>query len=447
MRFVLAALGVEVLLLVCAGSASASWSTPRSFSSSGSIGGEAVAVDSRGEAAVAWSRQPPPPGFSFGTAIRVAIRLPDGRLIRRVVWSSRADRPAGVSVVIGHGQVTVAWAVETPKQQRRGRGEATVWSAFGPLIGRWAPPRVIGRQALSIAPVGRSLHLAISPFGEVLLAFDDGSPAINGPAAAWRAPGRPFAAPRRLFGRTNVALTVPHQFGPIPEFDPQGRAYVWGRCDGVVVSTAPRSHTFGRPVILARRPVSSFTLSLAGPGRGLAAWIRGGCAVAMEEGNKPGPLLASVLRGGSFSSPVAVTGPSTLAVGSVALAQRAGGGTVTWVQEDAPPVPARNVHIGTNGRPGPILPAPVSYDVLVPGAYDGGGDTVLVPAAEWDLPGAEQSPEADAAAVAPAGGGSQQLAPVSVQAGGRTGVASFGRRVVRLWSNSPSTLAVSVWRP
>jgi hypothetical protein len=89
---------------------------------------------------------------------------------------SVTDRPG-----IGHGEVTVAWTVASPKSLPNGFADGTVRAAYGPLVGRWAPAHTIGHWTLaSHAPRAWTPHLAVAPDGEVLLGWDDYRPPING---------------------------------------------------------------------------------------------------------------------------------------------------------------------------------------------------------------------------------------------------------------------------
>src|ERR1019366_7725195 len=94
--------------LVCSGAALAGWSAPRALSvaPSSPYANRAVAVDSHGDAAVAWEtvgswpveshghRCPPAPStrscFPVST-VHVAVRTAGGRLLTRGLWSSRIN--------------------------------------------------------------------------------------------------------------------------------------------------------------------------------------------------------------------------------------------------------------------------------------------------------------------------------------------------------------------
>jgi hypothetical protein len=216
---------------------------------------------------------------------------------------------------------------------------------------------------------------------------------------------------------------------------------VWGKCDGIVLSAPPHSHRFGRAVVVARPPVSNFTLSLVGPAQGLAAWLRGGCTTAMEEGpNQPGPVLASILRGGAFGKPLALTSPATRALSSNAVARPGGGGTVSWSPYVLPPAnTTSSIRVAANGTLGPVLSGPQIPSGLVPATIDGAGDQILASAYWSAFPGLQGG-----VVVRPVGGGADQPAPSPY---GGLADAPTGRAFALAWNTNPSTFALSIWRP
>jgi hypothetical protein len=152
-----------------------------------------------------------------------------------LVWSSNDAEPRDISVVLGAGEVTVVG-----DSYRRAETMTTVIrAAYGPLTGRWTPPRAIGRIPYepSYPPIPWDQHLAVAPDGEVLLAFNAlniwrrGGP--RGVAVVWRAPGDPFGTPQ-------VLRNAPG--GVIPQFDARGSAYLHGYCTGLLLVTPPHSH-------------------------------------------------------------------------------------------------------------------------------------------------------------------------------------------------------------
>jgi hypothetical protein len=96
-----ATLAAILLLTVSSCLALAGWSAPQSFGVS-RYAITAVAVDARGDAAVAWATQSNP---GVGPSLRAA----NGRLSSRTVWSSHDAETNGLSVVLGTHEVTVTW--------------------------------------------------------------------------------------------------------------------------------------------------------------------------------------------------------------------------------------------------------------------------------------------------------------------------------------------------
>jgi hypothetical protein len=213
----------------------------------------------------------------------------------------------------------------------------------------------------------------------------------------------------------------------MPSFDAAGRAYLHSSCSGRVLLAVPGSHSFRRVVTVARGAVRDLVLGLSGPGEGLASWIPTACSVDDASGPFPGPVLASVLRGGTFATPLAVTAAGVGALDSVGVAVP-GGGIVSAFATAANGFPTTaNVSLGT----APPLPAGAAVV-----AADGGGDIV------FESPIGQLSPAA--VAVIPAGGAPAQTAPLRL---GVTAVAPFGRTVARACQEGKGPLRLSVWRP
>lgn len=360
-------------------------------------------------------------------------------MIGRTVWSSRSAKAIPASVVVGRGEATVAWLTYTPRK------DATLWAAYGPLVGRWTPARVIGHWHNAERLAIRYPRLALAPDGEVLLAWDESSRPIDGPAVAWRAPGRAFGPSRPLISTEQAPLTVPRELGPIPAFDARGRAYVWGTCDGVVFSAPPHRHQFDRPVTVAPPPVASFTLSLARAGNGLAAWIHGSCTQPGGARDTTGPVLASVLRHGAFGKPLALTSADTRGVGSNAVAALTGGGEVTWTSPASSTNPMFSVQVDGAGALGPLQSGQELPGGLVSVAVDGGGDEIL--AAGYSQ---EERFALGHVVVRPVSGGPDQPA-VSPYGGALATATPIGRAAALAWTTKlrggGSALELSVWRP
>jgi hypothetical protein len=171
---VAAMLGATLLLPVCSSSAFAGWSAAQSFGASRyEHAREAVAVDARGDVAVAWATRGNPESGPprYRTSVHVAVRTANGRLLTRTVWSSHAETNS-LAVAIGAGEVTVVWG--STSRAARDAITTPVRAAYGPLIGHWRAPRIIGRESEPSAfePANWHPNLAVAPDGEVLLAWN-----------------------------------------------------------------------------------------------------------------------------------------------------------------------------------------------------------------------------------------------------------------------------------
>jgi hypothetical protein len=424
-------LATVVVLAAVPDLAVAGWSGPRSFAVGGQFASAtAVAVDSHGDSAAAWTTvRNKTPRRPYLATVHVAVRTARGHLIKRTLWSSHDAQAPRVSVVLTSSEVTVSWGYYNLAGTR-----ATVRAAYGPLAGRWALSRAIGRitEPGAYPPTPWYPHLAIAPSGEVVLAWNawnGKSSSMRGVAVAWRAPGR-------RFGKAETLRSAP--LGAVPQFDSHGNVYVSGYCNAEVLTAPERSHRFGPRVVVASGPVLAFNLSLAGASRGLASWATGVCSFDAAAGNTPGPVHASVLRAGKFGAELALSPAAAQGYYTHAVALPTGG-LVTWATFGT--LATYEVPIGADGLAGATQQITGGSNPL---AADGGGDLVLGPPPNIGLPGI-----ATAVAVRPAGGGADQPAPAR---SGQVAVAApVGRGAALLWSTSPTgsgpTLALSVWRP
>lgn len=440
MRLVAAILTSMATLSLASGVANASWSTPSVLSTAPSspFAAPAVAVDSRGDTAVAWEtvgrwpsayrgrRCGPSPtrrGCLPVSSVHLSVRLADRRLIKRTLWSSRINPTITLSVALDRDQTTVAWGYSEVNATYE-----TARAAYGPLVGRWAPSEVLSHFS-GIGPFFDYPRLAITPHGEVLAVWNACKSRTclyrftRGVDVAWRAPGHGFGSPRLI---ANAPL------GAYPQIDAHGTAYLVSGCSGrVLVAPAP-SHSFGKTLVLAQGPVQGLTLSLSGAGQGLAAWISGVCSLDEAVGNTPGPVFESVLHAGTFSTPRMLTSVTMQAVYARALAVGSGG-TVSWFTETLGFL-AYEVQIGAGGVPGATQQGDTA---IIPWAVDGGGDVVFARAPV-------SGPLPMAVFVAPAGGAPDETAPAT---NGLVATAAFGRAIALVWWNRMSGYELSVWRP
>lgn len=420
---------IVVIVLALPGVAMAGWSRPQSVFVPVRGGTPAVAVNARGDMALAWSAS----SSSRRTLVTVATRTAGGHVTTRRVYSSATDSVLSVSIVIdGRGQVTVAWASDPPT--RRPVSEP-VYAAYGPLSGRWAAARVVG-HTFSYALPPNGPQLAVSSSGLVLLAWDQQLAHPNRLYAAWRTAGRGFGA-AFVVGRTP---SVP--LGATPAFDVGGTAYLSSGCSGLVLRAPARSRRFSAAVVATPGPAPhqalSFSLSLAGAGQGVASWVDGRCSDDAGAGPTPGPVYVRVLHDGRFGGRLALTAPGAQAYFSHAVAVRSGA-TVTWNQ--APDLGLLSAPISPGGRVGTIQR---SRDGRMALAADGGGDVVFGP------PPVSALPIARSTFVRPAGGGPDQPAPSRY---GLVAVAQpLGRAVAFVEATNtpagqPGRWTFSVWRP
>jgi len=453
MRSFVASVATSVVLLAGSSVALAGWSVPRvlSLAHSSPYAHTAVAVDARGDAAVAWETVGRWPVESHGrrcspsptrascfpvSTVCLSVLTAGGRLVTRTLWSSRTNPSIYMSVVVSASSVTLAWDYSNASSTSQ-----TLRVAYGPLIGRWAPSRAIWSFS-GLGPFAGDPHLAAAPSGAVLAAWSvctsrncGYNESRYGVAVRWRAPGRDFGALQVIRGAP---------LGAVPQFDARGTAYLSSPCSGRVLMATAHSQRFSRTVMLTPGPALDMTLSLDGAAQGLAAWVAGGCSYDEAVENTPGPVFISLLRGGTFAKPRALTPPSTQAISGSAVAVP-GGATVSWYVRAANGVGEPfSSQIGANGLPGATQQG---ANAVIAVTADGRGDAVLEGGRSANTygPGASApGPLAGTLFVRPVSGAPDQPAPSPF---GEAAAAPYGRAVALTWYQVSATLELSVWRP
>ena len=466
-RVALGFCAVVLALAGCASAARADWSAPRVLASAPPLhlgGGDVsalaahVAVDSRGDVAVAWSRTGARPAEYLGrrcswkrrapkrlgcyplTTVHLTVVMASGQTLTRVVASARGEGLDGV--VLNPTQATVLLGYAKPGID----SEGGVRVAYGPLIGRWAAPQTISGPWSIGWTDGRALaqpHLALSPDGTVLVAWNgcltphaclgviDEGYAQQRVVVAWHRPGRPFGSPRVVRGAP---------LGSVPQFDAGGAAYLSGSCSGAVAIAPAHSGRFSlRPVTSGS--AKSFTLALSGAGQGLAAWVAGACSYDETTPPRSGSVLFSLMRGGAFAKPQPLAPAAGEVIRSSAVALPLDG-LVSWEVRAADGAEEPfSAEIGANGVPGATQQGATA---VIPIAADAYGDVALVGGRAANSYGPAAAPMAPPF-VRPAGGGPDQPAPSALFSS--LTAAPAGRAFAVTWLSSLSTLQLSVWRP
>jgi len=412
----LGALAVLIGLGMGASPALAGWSAPVAVSRSAEgFPYAALANDARGDSAVAWAS--PSNEARPRAEVNVAFAGPGGRLVERALWRKNHALVGGVAVALdSRGELTVAWI-----DAARGRtGETlyphTIRAAYRSPSGTWSPPQVVGYSGPFL---DAHLRLAVAPNREVLLTWVAHTKSAPGVAAAWRKAGHRFGS-ASVVSRAKSAMMG----DPTPLFDSGGAAHVYGTvgCNRIhtcatMASTAPRSHRFGAPLLIAPAPAEYPVVSFSAPGRALIAWEAADYQDLEPFGSTP---YARVMSGGSLTAPVALQSRSaTVPWPSDAVAANGGGGTVSWLEAQPYPTPSRTML--TVGDPGGHFSTPsISPLGLIPALRDGAGNVLLTPARLNPFAPLGEGPIGPAGtapspvAMQPAGGGAVQPSPVRV---------------------------------
>jgi hypothetical protein len=356
---VLVALVALVWLAGSAGPAAAAWSPLEVLPDARAPRSAAVALDARGDAAVAWvitsDRVFASPHAV--ASIRVAFRRgPAGRWSVRTLRAVYGLEVSGLQLAIAPtGEVTAAWIDEAPG------GRRMVRAAYRPPGGAWSAVQAIGTSSHFVYAYP---SLAAAPDGRVALVYDAGVRAAPGMAVAWRRSGHRFGRIAAVPGGLQLSQ-------PTLAFDPGSRAFLAGTagCDaGVaganrgVVATAPAStERFGPPRAITPAGVTELRFVVTGAGRGLAAWLGAPCSTSEL---LPGPVDAAAV-GLTGSGPPAVVLPATRVTASggpgilasdLRIVGAPGGAELTWDEN------------GTAAGGALVQDAPASATVSVGGA-------------------------------------------------------------------------------
>jgi hypothetical protein len=452
--FALTLATIAAVLAAWAPVARGDWSVPQVVGSApplhlgrGSVSalGGRVAVDSRGDVAVAWSRTGERPTkwqgrrCSWGpgkpsptrlgcypvTTVHLTVKMASGKMVTRTVTSAPGVELIGL--VLRPAEATVLLEYLKPGMNSPGG----VRAAYGPLTGRWSAARTIG-GSWSIGYTNgfpwAQPHLALAPDGTVLVAWNGclsqhacggvigggGGYAEQQVVVACHSPGRPF-------GAATVVRAAP--LGAVPQFDAAGTAYLSSSCSGTVAIAPAHSRRF-RATIVTKGATQSFTLALSGAGQGLGTWVAGACSYNQASGNQGGAVLVSILRAGGFVTPFALT--SAPAEWADAVASPIGV-SVSWYDGTS-----FMVQVDANGVPGTVQDGPTA----LPLGVDGGGDVLFAPVVQLGF----------GDFVRPAGGGADQPGPAP-WGQGTWALSAAGRVVAVLWYPDMTKLDLSTWRP
>jgi len=454
-RGVLGALAALVGLSIGPAPALAGWSAPRAVgSSAGGFVDVALATDARGDTAVAWASERSVGPVQTRAAVAVAFSGAGGRAVTRTLWRSSDALVGGVAVALdARGELTVAWIAAA-----RGRNGATlvphtIRAAYRSPSGRWSPVQMIGYGGPFL---GAELRLAAAPDREVLLTWVAHTKNAPGVAGAWRKPGHRFG-PEGAVSRARSAMMG----DPKPLFDSSGAAHVYGtvscgrviRTCATMVGTAPHSHRFGAPLLIAPAPAELPVVSFSAPGRALIAWEAGDYEALEPSFAAP---YARVMTGGSLSAPMALQLGSVYTMSAVnAVAANEGGGTVSWSAMPPPYPSSARTMLAIGDASGHFSPPSVSPSGLMSELRDGVGDMLLTLARLVTYAPPEGTPTGPAetppspVAIQPAGGGPAQPSPTPMPLASLVGVATtqpLGAGAAVAWV-AGATLATSTWRP
>lgn len=446
---------VLVGLSIGAAPALAGWSVPQTMSSSaGGLVDVALATDARGDTAVAWTSERNAGSLQTRAAVNVAFSGDGGRAVTHTLWRSSDAQVGTVAVALdARGELTVAW-IDAPRGRNGATlGPHTIRAAYRTPSGKWSPTQIIGGSGPFL---GAELRLAVAPDREVLLTWVAHTSNAPGVAAAWRESGHRFGPDGAVSHAKSAMMEDPR-----PVYDSGGAAHVYGtvscgpgiRTCATMLSTAPHSHRFGAPLLIAPAPAELPVVSFSAPGQALIAWEAGDYESLEPYFAAP---YARVMSGGSLSAPVALERgfPYTMS-GVNAVAANEGGGTVSWSAMPAPYPSSAQAMLTVGDASGQFSPPSVSSSGLMPELRDGVGDMLLTvarigtPAPPQGTPTGPEETSPSPVAMQPAGGGPVQPSPTLMPSASLVGVATaepLGAGAAVAWVTD-STLQASTWRP
>ncbi|MGD9697237.1 MAG: hypothetical protein AB7V42_16440 [Thermoleophilia bacterium] len=343
-----------------AGPAAAAWLPPQRASVGPlTTATPQVAINDRGEAAIAWVRGGPSPRM-----IVISFRQADGSWSRPEGISRRRAISVDPRVAIGpDGRVVVVWREAVRRRQVRVGGRRVTQNVYvvkarERRAGRWGRSRALSsaRQKVGAPDVGidsRGIAVVAWHWGTGTRPTDRGY--VGEVQVSESQPGRPWTSPRRL-SRSRLCVSVG---SPRVAVGAQGHAVVWWQCNqsggasAALAATRVPGGTFSREQGLPFRAEGPLTadLSVSAGGDAVAVsvdgdrlrWWRGPVSSAgldLDElpslasgeriGSDPSPSIAvsssgdaasiwidaqGRVRGASIAAALGVSEPATLAPG------------------------------------------------------------------------------------------------------------------------------------
>lgn len=404
-----------------------------------------LATDARGDAALAWASERSVGLVQTRAAVNVTLVGAGGRLVERTLWRSSDALVGSVAVALdARGELTVAWVDAARGRTGATVGPHTIRAAYRTPSGKWSPVQIIGHSGPFLSA---DLRLAAAASREVLLTWRADTKNAPGVAAAWRKPGHLFG-PESAVSRAKSAMMG----DPTSLFDSGGAAHVYGtvgcgrgiRTCTTMVSTAPRSHRFGAPQLIAPASAEFPVVSFSAPGRALIAWEAGDYEDLEPSFAAP---YARVMTGESLSPPVALQPGSVIPVSPVnAVAANGGGGTVSWSETPAQYPSSSRTMLAVGDASGHFSAPSVSPVGLMPMLRDGAGDTLLKLGWTGGPAGTPSSP----VAMQPAGVSAVQASPMPLpplaSLAGVVTTQPVGAGAAAAWVVG-AKLEISTWRP
>jgi plastocyanin len=329
-----------------------------------------VAMTSAGEAIAFWRHfdvnsgdyvlqvSSRPPGGSFSTPVDVSA-------------SETNAQPQGLRLAVNAaGDIALAWVQKDPDSLVDPE-QFSVRASIRPAGGSFSTPEIISPLPLVVGNSAGTPRVALDGAGNTTAVwryFDGTNQVIQ---AATRPAGGAFSGP--------IPLTTDGADAGSPDvaMDAVGDAIaVWVRSDGsnliVHASTSPAGGAFAAPVDLSEPGEDAFTpeIAMSPQGEATATWVRS---------NVGGDVIVQVSQGspgGSFSSPLDLSGPGEDASDPEPARNSGGATTVIWRRGDVVQASIAQAGGGFSSATDLSLPGQVAVSPAV--AMDRGGDATVV---------------------------------------------------------------------
>ena len=332
-----------------------------------------VAMTPGGEAIAAWVHFENP-----NDAIEVATRPPGGSFSAPVLLASAEPKsnPQDLQLAVNSaGEAALAWIQKEPGSLVD-PNQFSAWAAVGTVGAGFSTPAIVSPQPLVAEDEAGGVRVAIDRAGDVAAVWDyyEASTQHDVVQEATRPAGGSFSTPATLSEAGESASD------PAVAMDSGGDAIaLWARENGtnyiVQASTAASGGPFGAPVNLSELGENAFTpeIAMTPGGAATAVWTR-------NDGTSYAIQASTASPGAGFSTPITISASGENAEDPEVAVDAPGAATAIWRRSDGSNeiVQASTASPGGSFSSAVDLSEPGEDAVLPKVAMDGAGDATAV---------------------------------------------------------------------